>query len=88
MIRCKFRLIEWKNSEGSKRVGDKVVSCIKTSVVLIPVADSSPENKAFWEATPSGRIELGIVNPKAIKELKLMKEYYVDFTEVPESAHG
>jgi len=91
MIRCKFRLIEWKNSEGSKRVDGKYVPCIKTSVVFIPVAGGSPENEAFWEATPSGRIELGIVNPGAIEELKIMKEYYVDFTEVkelPDSTQG
>lgn len=83
MIRCKVRLTEWKNSEGSRRVGDKWVPCIKTTVVFIPVADSSPENKIFWEATPSGRIELGLVNPGAVAELELMKEYYVDFTEAP-----
>ena len=47
-----------------------------------PVYSTDPqhENKAFWEATPSGSIELNINNPEAVKEYELGKEYYVDFT--------
>lgn len=91
MIRAKFRLTEWKNSEGGRRVDGKYESCILASLVFIPVGDDSPENKQFWEATPSGRIELGVVNPEAVEEFELLKEYYVDFTEVkdlPDSTQG
>ena len=84
MIRAKFRLTEWKNSEGGRRVDGKYESCIMASLVFIPVGDDSPENKLFWEATPNGRIEISFVNPEAVEELKLLKEYYVDFTEVKE----
>lgn len=39
--------------------------------------DSSPENKSFWEATPSGRIELSCVKPQS---WELGQEFYVDFS--------
>lgn len=84
MIRAKFRLTEWKNSAGSRYVDGKYEECIKATLTFIPVGDDSPENKKFWDATPSGRIEIGFVNPEAIEEMKLLKEYYVDFTEAPE----
>ena len=50
----------------------------------MPVGDDTPENKKFWDATPSGRIEMDVLNPEAIEGFEVMKEYYVDFTEVPE----
>ncbi len=77
---CKFRLTEWKNSAGSKRVGDKWVDCIKSTLTFIPVADNSPENKLFWESTPSGRLELGMVNEEAVHEFEILKEYYIRIT--------
>lgn len=49
-----------------------------TRVVLTPVITGSEENKAFWEHTPSGTIEMHISNPDAKFELG---EYYVDFTK-------
>jgi hypothetical protein len=82
-VRAKFRLVEWKNCEGyTYDETGKGHPCIVSSLVFVPVSGSSPENKKFWSATPSGRIELGIVNPEAAKEFNLLKEYYVDFTEV------
>ena len=50
-----------------------------TKVTLFPVINQSEENKSFWDATPSGKIELNISNPDAEFELG---EYYVDFTKV------
>ena len=74
---AKLRLIEWKNSASSKKEGDKYVDCIKHTLTFIPVADNSPENKLFWEATPSGKLELGMVNEEAVKGFEMLKEYYV-----------
>ena len=39
-------------------------------VELSPVCGDTPENKAFWDATPSGRVTLWISNPagKAVFE--------------------
>lgn len=42
--------------------------------------DPNHENTKFWQASPSGRLELGTVNPEAWKHFELDKEYYLDFT--------
>ncbi|MCK4265975.1 MAG: hypothetical protein KAX31_01765 [Thermoplasmata archaeon] len=81
MIRLKVRLDEQTNRIGMRKVEGKYVECLKVSVVLVPVSDDSPENKKFWDATPSGKIEFTYCNAEAIEELTLGKEYYVDFTE-------
>ena len=52
------------------------------SIKLLPVTDGSSENKLFYEATPSGIIELGTVNEAAAKCFELGKSYYIDFTPV------
>jgi hypothetical protein len=52
------------------------------SVKLSPVYSTDPnhENKSFWDATPSGSIEMWINNPKGFAAFEPGKEYYVDFT--------
>lgn len=84
VVRCKFRLIAQKNSEGSLYKDGKWTSGVVTSLEFMPVtaSDKNPENKKFWEATPSGLIRLDVVNPEAVKEFELLKEYYIDFTPV------
>ena len=49
---------------------------------MTPVYSSDPnhENKAFWDATPSGSITLWINNPAGFATFEVGKEYYVDFT--------
>lgn len=42
-----------------------------------PVIGDSPENKAFFTATPAGSIELQLVKPGIFE---VGREYYVDFT--------
>lgn len=84
MIRLKVRLDEQTNRIGGRTVDGKYQECTKVSVVFIPVGDDSPENKLFWDATPSGRIEFTYMNPEALEELVLGREYYVDFTEARE----
>lgn len=63
----------------------KVVSkdpCETGAVTFAPVYSSDPkhENKSFWDATPSGTIQMWISNPAAFSQFELGKEYYVDFT--------
>lgn len=68
-IRAKFNVAEiakYGNGGGAK-------------VVLMPVMGNSEENKSFWQATPSGKIEMHISNPNAVFEFG---EYYIDFTKV------
>ena len=50
------------------------------SITMSPVSGGSEENKAFWAATPGGKIEFNCVNDKAIEQFEVGKEYYVDFT--------
>lgn len=45
-----------------------------------PVYSGSPENEAFWKATPGGTIILYTVNPQALAQFEQGKEYYLDFT--------
>jgi hypothetical protein len=49
------------------------------SVKLEPVTSGSEENKAFYEATPSGSIQLDTLNENAGKYFELGKSYYLDF---------
>ncbi len=42
--------------------------------------DPKHENSKFWDASPSGKIELGTVNPEAWSQFELGEEYYIDFT--------
>jgi hypothetical protein len=49
-------------------------------ITLTPVCTGSEENESFYQYTPSGSIELGIVNENASKQFEVGKEYYVDFT--------
>ncbi|MCE9605048.1 MAG: hypothetical protein K8U03_09135 [Planctomycetia bacterium] len=78
MVRAKFKVVDILPSGELK------------TILLTPVyGDGNPEheNTKFWNYTPSGRIELGTVNPQASDQFELGKEYYVDFTpaEAPAS---
>jgi hypothetical protein len=50
------------------------------TIKLSPVTSGSDENKEFFDATPTGSIELGTVNEAAAKQFELGKSYYIDFT--------
>lgn len=80
-VTAKFKIDEIKSSltHRSTGTGSEVVEV--KSVVLSPVYGNSEENKQFFAATPSGRIELGILNPEAGQAFELGKEYYVTFTQ-------
>ena len=45
------------------------------------VSDNSPENKKFWEASPSGKVEIGVANEAALEHLDIGKEYYMIITD-------
>ena len=69
VVQSKRDSLHWDRSKGT-------VSTIE----LHPVSDGSEENKRFFEATPGGKIELGILNAEAAKQFDLGRSYYVDFT--------
>lgn len=45
--------------------------------------DKTDENSKFWDATPSGKIELQITNEEAFRFFaeRMTKTFYVDFSE-------
>jgi len=50
-------------------------------VTLQPVTGSDcSQNKAFWKATPIGRLDMTLTKPKAIAQFIDGNEYYLDFT--------
>jgi hypothetical protein len=79
MVRAKFKVVHIGLTEGRDKQGQP---CVQHTVTLQPVYSSNPahENKAFWDATPAGKIELGIVNTAAGEQFELGAEFYVDFT--------
>jgi hypothetical protein len=51
-----------------------------TEVHMQAVVGPTDENKAFWNATPSGTIQMNITNKDAAVHFVLEREFYVDFT--------
>lgn len=62
----------------------KVQSVLETqegsNITLGAVIGGSTENDSFFRWTPSGTINLGVVNPLAAEQFTIGKEVYVDFT--------
>lgn len=73
-VRAKFEVAEIRRHQYANKE--------MQTVCLVPVRsnDSKHENAKFWNATPSGKIELGIINLEAAEYFELGKEYYLDFT--------
>jgi hypothetical protein len=74
-VRAKFVVTSITRTKGWAANGGEV-----QTIRLSPVTSGSDENKSFFAATPSGQIELGIVNADAVKEFDLGAEMYVEFT--------
>lgn len=84
MTRCKFRCLEI-TTRFVAADADGVVTTQPT-VRLVPVMtrptgafEVPPENRRFWDATPSGEITLIISNPDAAATFEVGRDYYVDF---------
>jgi len=88
MIRCKMILNHVGRSPYNKYLGDgKYEKSSIANFTLNPVMDDgSPENKAFFASTPSGKLELACVNPAVLEQLEgqLGEAFYVDLTPVKE----
>lgn len=68
-VRAKFQVQSITEQQGG----------LKT-VQLHPVTSGSPENAEFFKWTPSGSIQLGVLNPAAAEQFKPGDVFYVDFT--------
>ena len=81
-VRAKFRLNSYTTELYDKWDGNKSVGLLeKRTLNFTPVyGTGGEENKAFWDATPTGSLQLGVVNQAAWKQFELGKTYYLDFT--------
>lgn len=90
MVRAKFTMTSYKTTQYPRAIDkakpwseeNKEIVEMRTLEFTPVYANNDPthENTKFWNASPSGKIELGTVNPEAWKDFELGKEYYVDFT--------
>lgn len=71
--RCKFECV----SVEPHKSGDTVY---QVDVKLMPFYDEKPENKAFWDATPAGSLELSISNVPAAEIFEVGSSYYIDIS--------
>jgi hypothetical protein len=74
------------NAETGKADWTKTKDVEQRTLKFAPVfhnGDPAHENTKFWEASPSGEIKLGTINPQAWSMFEIGKEYYVDFTPAP-----
>lgn len=53
-------------------------------IILEPVYSGSEENREFFQYTPFGKIEIGVVSPSIAGQMQIGRDYYVDFTPAPE----
>lgn len=80
MVRAKFHVQKVEKTLYGYAPDQKEM----TTLTLAPVYSNDPEseNKKFWDATPSGKLELGVILPGAAEYFELGQEYYLDFTKV------
>lgn len=74
MIRCKFVV----SSKTQHAYGGE-------ELAASPVyqGEEGSENAKFWEATPSGTLELSGVKNGSLEGLKPGQEFYLDLTPIP-----
>lgn len=76
VVRAKFKVQTIQDSaDGEGQVHGR-------RVMLHPVYSDDPEheNRAFWQATPTGLIDMFISNPAAFEQFETGQEFYIDFT--------
>ena len=72
MVRAKVTLMSSKQHPYSPESRELEFQCVYD--------DGIPENKRFYDTTPSGHFTMLVNNPEAIKQLELGKSYYLDLT--------
>lgn len=100
-VRAKFKVTRIETSMGSVARRDASGNKVKDergydiydrveqrTIVMSPVFGDKPgsENQKFWDASPSGELKLGTVNPAAWAAFELDGEYYIDFTKAEAQA--
>jgi len=73
-IRCKFRLTE---------IHTNCFNSEQKTFIFYPCYDPSiEEDRRFYNATPTGRLDITVNNPVVLNEWKLGSFYYFDVNEV------
>lgn len=91
MVRAKFRCDSILLTTGyhfDKDAKTNVPVPVR-NISMSPVygnGDPEHENTKFWAASPSGKLELGIINAAAADLFEVGAEYYVDFTPAPKAS--
>lgn len=76
VCKSKEEVLQGIDGDGTPKTGFRVR--------LEAVYGTSPENKEFFQYTPSADIDLSTVNPKAAEQFEVGASYYVDFEKAPE----
>jgi len=94
MVRAKFVITKLSFTKGVRvkskdEHGNNVYGpCRALAIEASPVyhnGDPNHENQKFWEASPSGKLELNVVNAAVFDEFQLDQEFYLDMTPVGEA---
>lgn len=88
-VRAKFRLLSYETtiySRAERGADGQTTGAFRRqemrTLKFAPVGYSAEnnENAAFWDASPTGKLELGTVNPAAWSQFELDHDYYLEFT--------
>jgi hypothetical protein len=74
--RAKFTVQAKLPNLHSNGIGGRIVLAAVTG------KEGEAENKTFWEATPSGLIDMHITNQSAFDSFRQNQQFYIDFTPV------
>lgn len=85
-VRAKFWVTEKAELAYQPKPDDVPVIPAQVTVKMKAVYSNDPkhENKSFWDATPSGELQM-IVKGDVSELFVLGQEYYLDFTPAPRS---
>jgi hypothetical protein len=86
MVRAKFKCAKIERTLTMRKGADGVYrDAEQWTVVMNAVYSNDPasENAKFWDASPGGTFSMNCVNPAAVAEFELGKEYYFDISLAP-----
>lgn len=75
----------YQDGSAHPRRMQEVVEARTLTFVPVYSQDPNSENRLFWQATPSGKLELQMISPEAWSQFEMGKYYYLDFTEAPDN---